>query len=171
MKSLSEGGLMGLLRTVLLGREDGFRAKLKCMLLGDSGSDTSPDSAYAAPTYGGGAAADPPRPEPPRDITPPEGFEVVLHVAGLKSGEVKEVIAGGTAICVGNVDGEYFAISNTCPHADGPLGEGTLDGNMITCPYHGWAFDLRDGGCQTNASASVETYEVQLKESAVCVRV
>jgi nitrite reductase/ring-hydroxylating ferredoxin subunit len=161
---------MSLLRTVLLGRENGIRAKFREMVFGDSNNDTSPDFAYAAPTYDSEPTVSA-RPEPPRDITPPEGFEVVLHVEGLKPGEVREVIAGGTAICMGNVDGEYFALANACPHAEGPLGEGKLDGTSLTCSYHGWTFDVRDGSCLTNGTSQVGTYEVQLKGNAVCVRV
>jgi len=164
---------MGIVRTLLFGREDGIRSKLKSMLAG-SGSgapDWTPDSAYSAPSY---EPTPPPpsdaRPEPPRGVTPPEGFEVVLHVDGLKPGEVSEVIAGGTAICVANVDGTYHAVSNTCPHADGPLGEGALQGTKVLCPYHGWAFDVTTGACETNASSSIEVFEVQVKDDAVCVR-
>jgi nitrite reductase/ring-hydroxylating ferredoxin subunit len=161
---------MGLLRTLLIGRENGIRSKMRGLASGSS-SDTSPDSAYSAPSYAPPPkAAEPKRPEPPRDVTPPEGFEVVLHVGALKAGEVSEVIAGGTAICVANVDGTYHALSNTCPHADGPLGEGEISGKMITCPYHGWSFDVTSGACQTNASASVDVFEVQIKDDAVCVR-
>ena len=109
---------MGMFRTLLLGRENGLRSKVREMVLGST-PDTSPDSAYSAPSY-----EPPPAPastfasavEPPRDVTPPEGFEVVLHVDSLRPGEVAEVIAGGTAICVANVSGEYYAIANNCPH-------------------------------------------------------
>ena len=163
---------MGLFRTIALGRENGIRSKIRGMLNADN-QDTSPDSAYSAPAYssteaetvfGSGGI------EPPRDVTPPEGFEVVLHVDALKPGEVSEVIAGGTAICVANVDGEFFAVSNTCPPGDGPLGEGKLSGKYVTCPYHGWVFDVTTGECQTNPDAAVESYPVQVKGSAVCVR-
>ena len=165
---------MGLLRTLLMGRENGIRSTLRSMLGGggDAAPDWTPGSAHSAPTYGDGASAaqTSARPEPPRTVTPPEGFEVVLHTGALKPGEVSEVIAGGTAICVANVDGAFHALSNICPHAGGPLGEGSLEGNILTCPYHGWTFDVTDGTCQTNASASVETYEVKVKGDAVCVR-
>ena len=164
---------MGILRTLLFGRENGIRSTLKGMLSGDGGGapDWTPDSAYSAPSYDTPAApqADE-RPEPPRGVTPPEGFEVVLHVDAMKPGEVSEVIAGGTAICVANVEGGYHAVSNTCPHADGPLGEGALQGTKVLCPYHGWAFDVTTGACETNASSSIDVFEVQIKDDAVCVR-
>jgi len=164
---------MSILRTLLFGRENGIRSTLKGMLSGDGGGapDWTPDSAYSAPSYETPASAPADeRPEAPRGVTPPEGFEVVLHVDGLKPGEVSEVIAGGTAICVANVDGNYHAVSNSCPHADGPLGEGSLQGNKVLCPYHGWAFDVTSGECETNASSSIDVFEVQIKDDAVCVR-
>jgi len=46
-----------------------------------------------------------------------------------------------------NVDGELFALDNTCPHAGGPLGEGTLQGDLVRCPWHGWKFNVRTGYC------------------------
>ena len=109
---------MGILRTLLFGRENGIRSTLKGMLSGDGGGapDWTPDSAYSAPSYDTPAApqADE-RPEPPRGVTPPEGFEVVLHVDALKPGEVSEVIAGGTAICVANVEGSYTQCRTPAP--------------------------------------------------------
>jgi nitrite reductase/ring-hydroxylating ferredoxin subunit len=164
---------MGLLHTLLFGRENGLRSTLRSMIggKGTSPPDWTPDASYSAPQY---SATESPvaaaRPEAPRGITPPEGFEVVLHVESLKPGEVAEVIAGGTAICVANVDGEYRAVSNTCPHAGGPLGEGRLSDNLLVCPYHGWSFDMTSGKCQTNESSSIEVFEVQIKADAVCVR-
>ena len=108
--------------------------------------------------------------EPPRDVTPPEGFEVVLHKDALAAGKIIEVIIGGTAIAVARAGTQYYAISNKCPHADGPLGEGTLEGTVVTCPYHGWSFDVADGSCKTNPYAKVTTYPVQVVGDAVCVK-
>ena len=165
---------MGLLRTLLFGRDNGFRAKLRSIASGGGVEDTSPNISHSAPSYSPSTA--PPSAsgsaslEPPRDVTPPEGFEVVMHKGSLKPGEVSEVIAGGTAIAVCNVDGTYHAVSNSCPHADGPLGEGGLEGSVLTCPYHGWAFDVTDGSCSTNADAHIATYEVAIEGHAVCVR-
>ena len=164
---------MSLLRTLLLGRENGIRSTLRSMIGGSQSAapDWTPDSAYSAPKYETSpSGTTDERPEPPRGVTPPEGYEVVLHVDALKPGEVSEVIAGGTAICVANVDGTYHAVSNTCPHADGPLGEGALDGDKVTCPYHGWSFSLATGQCETNSSSSIDVFDVQLEGDAVCVR-
>jgi nitrite reductase/ring-hydroxylating ferredoxin subunit len=161
---------MGLLKTLILGRDNGIRAKIRCILLGGGAEDTSPNISYSAPSYTPPVGAGSGGMEPPRDVTPPEGFEVVSHKGALKPGEVKEIIAAGTAIALCNVDGEYHAVSNSCPHADGPLGEGKLDGTVLTCPYHGWSFEVTDGSCGTNADACITTYEVHIEGDAVCVR-
>lgn len=167
---------MSLLRTLLLGRENGVRARIRQKLFARQDAPPAPGPASAR------GAAPPSRPvaaekalnlgvEAPKDVTPPDGYEVVLHREALKPGEVIEVIIAGRAIAVANVGGSYFACTNTCPHAEGPLGEGTLEGHVLTCPYHGWQFDLRDGGCLTSPNDRIRTYKVQVVQDAVCVEV
>ena len=109
--------------------------------------------------------------EPPKDVTPPEGFEVVLHKDALETGEVTEIIIAGKAIAVCNVGGEFFAITNSCPLAGCPLSEGSLDGHVITCPYHGWSYDVRSGLGITYPDSKIQKYEACVKEDAVCVKV
>jgi nitrite reductase (NADH) small subunit len=108
--------------------------------------------------------------EPPKDITPPEGFEVVLHTETLKEDEVTQVIIAGTAIAIARNKDGFFAIENTCPHAGGPMSDGWLNGSQISCPYHGWSFNLHDGSCTTNPEECLKTYEVQVIDEAVCVK-
>lgn len=163
---------MGLLNTLLMGRPNGLRARLKRRLGGGTSSSapaSSPAPTPAAPRPAEAALGL--HPEAPKDTTPPDGFEVVLHKDALAPGRATEIIIGGTAIAVANVDGQFKACSNTCPHADGPLGEGTLSGNILTCPYHGWEFDLDTGACLTNASVKVPLHEVRVVQDAVCVKI
>ncbi len=58
------------------------------------------------------------------------------------------VTCGGEEIAIFNVDGAFFGCSARCPHAGGPLAEGFLDGTTVTCPWHGWSFELN---CHGNA--------------------
>jgi nitrite reductase (NADH) small subunit len=162
---------MSLLKNIVVGRPNGLRSKLAGML---GRAPSAPASTSAAPSRS--AAPEPAeralglRKEAPKDVTPPDGFEVVLHKDALEAGRIIEIIIGGTAIAVANVGGTYYACSNTCAHAGGPLGEGSLDGTTVTCPYHGWQYDLRDGACKTTPSAKVAVYPVQIVGDAVCVR-
>ncbi len=163
---------MGLLRILVFGRPNGLRARL----LGRTNS--SPESLSSTSHEGSGSADMVVGErslslglEAPKDVTPPEGYEVILHKDALEPGQVIEIIIAGRAIAVANVDGSFHALSNSCPHAQGPLGEGTLTGPVVSCPYHGWEFDVRTGSCLTEPSATVETYGVEVVEHAVCVAI
>lgn len=62
-----------------------------------------------------------------------------------KAGEAMEAEARGVAICLANVDGRLAAIGNECPHRQGPLGQGWIEGEAVVCPWHSWAFNTRTG--------------------------
>jgi nitrite reductase (NADH) small subunit len=57
-------------------------------------------------------------------------------------------IPGGREIALFNIDGHIYALGNSCPHMGGPLGEGEIEDCMVTCPWHGWQFDIKSGECQ-----------------------
>ena len=157
---------MGLLRTLLLGRQHGIRARIRRRITALLGAEPA-----RAPEPPPAPVFESQTPEPPKDVVPPPGFEVVLHVDALPPGEIKEVIVGGRAIAVANVAGDFHAITNSCPHAESPLAEGSLEGAKLTCPGHGWMYDVTTGMCLTNPDVRLATYEIQVVEKAVCVRV
>lgn len=63
----------------------------------------------------------------------------------LKPGKMKLVEVERREIVLCNVDGQYFAVDNICPHQGAPLCEGELDGINLWCPWHGASFDVRSG--------------------------
>jgi nitrite reductase/ring-hydroxylating ferredoxin subunit/multimeric flavodoxin WrbA len=65
-------------------------------------------------------------------------------------------------LAVFNVDGRFYAISNTCRHEGGPLSQGTLDGKMVTCPWHGWKYSIIDGKAPHKGGDSVDSYETKV---------
>lgn len=84
------------------------------------------------------------------------------------SGIVAEV--NGKELAVFNVDGNFFAIDNTCVHRGGPLGEGDLEGEVVTCPWHGWEYNVKTGACTKNPSASVTCFPVTVEGNEVKVQ-
>jgi len=50
-----------------------------------------------------------------------------------------------TMLALFRVEGRCYALDNACPHKGGPLGEGQLQGHVVTCPWHGWTWDVRTG--------------------------
>jgi len=98
-------------------------------------------------------------------------FVTVAKVNDVKPGEGKVIEANGKTIALFNIDGKFFAIDNTCKHAQGPLGEGTCDGNIVTCPWHGWKYDVTTGINTTNPQVKVDKYEVQVDGEEVKIKV
>jgi len=68
-------------------------------------------------------------------------FVNVATVEEIPPGTGRTVEVQGVWIALFNVDGSFYALDNTCPHAGGPLGEGCLDGHIVECPWHGWRFN------------------------------
>ena len=97
-------------------------------------------------------------------------FVTVAKVNDLKPGEGKIVEANGKTIALFNVDGKFHAIDNTCKHQGGPLGEGTCEGNIVTCPWHGWQYDVTTGINSANPQVKVDTYEVKVEGEEVKVK-
>ena len=56
----------------------------------------------------------------------------------------------GRVLAVFNVEGTYYALDGICPHQGGPLGKGQLNGSVVTCPWHGWQFNVATGQQQIN---------------------
>ena len=96
-------------------------------------------------------------------------FIKVAEKAEIEPGTGKTLDVAGTPVALFNVDGDYFAIHNTCLHRQGPLGEGQLSGNVVTCPLHGWQYDVRTGQAVQNPSICVAKYEVKVEGENVFV--
>jgi nitrite reductase/ring-hydroxylating ferredoxin subunit len=69
----------------------------------------------------------------------------VAKAAEIEPGHAQMVEVKGKRIAVFNIDGNFFAIDNTCTHRGGPLAEGEVSGFEVTCPWHGAKFDVRTG--------------------------
>ncbi len=92
-----------------------------------------------------------------------EGFHKVARTEDIQPGQAKVVSVQNRSIAVFNVADEFFALSNTCPHEGGPLGEGHVKGFIVTCPWHDLAFDLRDGHGTDGGGYCVGSYEVRVE--------
>ena len=94
----------------------------------------------------------------------------VAQTDELSPGSGKVVEADGRSIALFNVEGTFYAIDNTCTHRGGPLGEGELNGEMVTCPWHGAHFNVKTGAVtQPPAPTGVRTFAVKVEGSDVLV--
>lgn len=76
----------------------------------------------------------------------------------------------GSELALYNVNGEFHATSNFCPHKGAPLSMGKLDGHVIECDWHGWQFDVRTGQCLT-VSDAVEVYRVFVEDGLIKIEI
>jgi nitrite reductase (NADH) small subunit len=98
-------------------------------------------------------------------------FVKVAAVGDVPPGTGKCVEANGKQIALFNVGGAFHAIDNTCLHRGGPLGEGELEDKIVTCPWHGWQYDVTSGVNTMDESQRVDRYETKVEGDAVLVAV
>jgi nitrite reductase/ring-hydroxylating ferredoxin subunit len=96
-------------------------------------------------------------------------FVYAAKARDIAPGQIREILLDGTTIALANVGGQFHALSNTCLHRGGPLGQGSLHGNLVTCPWHGWTFDVISGKVSPNQTAGVACYPVELRGDDVYV--
>ena len=85
------------------------------------------------------------------------------------AGTIREFQVNGKTIALANVDGTFYAVNNTCLHRGGPLGQGELEDKVVTCPWHGWQYDVTTGKVTMNPSVGVDTYAVEVRGEDIFV--
>ncbi len=99
------------------------------------------------------------------------GFVRTVKVDELPPGTVRELQIAGKVVAVANVGGKFYAINNTCLHRAGPLGQGSLEGKIVTCPWHGWQYDVTTGKLIQNSAVGVDCYPAEVRGQDVFVDV
>jgi nitrite reductase/ring-hydroxylating ferredoxin subunit/uncharacterized membrane protein len=103
--------------------------------------------------------------------TPPTKWTNVATLDDLEDGKPLRVEADGAPVMLLRQGDQIRAIGATCPHLSGPLDEGAIDGNTVTCPWHGSVFCLDDGALiHGPALMPVAAYEVRVEDGQVAIR-
>jgi nitrite reductase/ring-hydroxylating ferredoxin subunit len=96
-------------------------------------------------------------------------FVKVAEFAALPEGSGTSVCVRAIELALFRREGMVYAVENLCPHQHIPvLSEGGLDGHILTCPMHGWQFDITDGKC-VHASCHLRTFATEIREGSVFV--
>lgn len=95
----------------------------------------------------------------------------VCNFDEVKDGRGKRVVVDGDEVVLFKVDGKVFAVYNMCPHQKfQKLHDGMFENGIVTCPMHGWAYDVRTG-ISTNADGRLKTIETEVKNGKVFVNI
>lgn len=94
-------------------------------------------------------------------------------VSELVPGKIHKIQHGETTIALVNIDNTFYAVDGVCGHAGGPLcrGEIVAEEKVITCPWHGWEYDLKSGECLMDPSLSQKTFDVAIDGDDVKITV
>lgn len=144
----------GWVRRVVVGRKNGIRAAIRREL--NVGTWLDQEQEHIVP-------------DEPERAPDPRWLRVGTVEELPSEGELVEAFADGRAVVLVRIDDTVHAIDSTCPHAGGPLGEGELYGTQLTCPWHGWAFDVVTGASSVDAASCVETFDVRIEGNDVFV--
>ena len=81
------------------------------------------------------------------------------------------VKAGNRMLVVARLDGDLYAFNRLCPHLGGLMERSEVQGAIVACPFHGWRFDLKDGGREIHDYDPLRTYPVKLDNGEVLVEI
>ena len=90
-------------------------------------------------------------------------FQRAAKSQDIPTGQIREFQLNGKSVAIANIQGKFFAINSVCLHHGGPLGEGDLDGSVVSCPWHGWQYDVTTGKLAQQPEAGVDCYPVELR--------
>lgn len=84
-------------------------------------------------------------------------------------GESYELVVQDRIVALFRLHDAFHAMDGVCPHQGGPLGKGKLDGCILTCPWHGWQFDVQDGQSQLSPGVRHPTFDTKIEDGRVFV--
>ena len=93
----------------------------------------------------------------------------IAQTGDVPAGEGRVIEAHGHAVALFNVDGAFYADDNGCPPRGGPLGDGDLDGTFVSCPGHGWRWDVRSGANANHPAVRVPCFPVTVEQGEIFV--
>ena len=97
-------------------------------------------------------------------------FVKVTKKDSVQPGQAKNYYAEGKSIAIANIGGRFYAFEDSCPHMGARLSNGTLEGNVITCPQHSSKFDVTTGKPLAVSDDPLVTCEVRVEGEDVLIK-
>ena len=98
-------------------------------------------------------------------------FVKVANRKDITDSQMREVQVAGQNVCIANIEGQYYAINNTCSHEGGPLADGKLEGYEVECPWHQSKFDVRTGDVKAPPATKPQAiYQIKIEGDDIMIR-
>ena len=92
-------------------------------------------------------------------------------IKDLALGESRLFEISGQKVALFHINVGFYALDDHCPHRSGPLSQGFLQEGAVSCPWHQWIFDLKDGRCRNIPGQKVRTFPVREREGGVEIEI
>lgn len=99
------------------------------------------------------------------------GFVKVAEAAEVKPGVGRAVRVGGRDLALFLVEGAFYCIDNDCPHRNGPLADGFMEGDTVICPWHAWQVSVKTGEVLYMGGLCVNTYPCKVEDGSIFVEI
>lgn len=96
-------------------------------------------------------------------------FVKVAAASALEPGQVMEAEVNGSTYAICNVAGNLTAFDGICPHAGGPLGQGTIEDGRLICPWHAWEYDCRTGANDYDETLKLASFPVKIEGGEILI--
>lgn len=96
-------------------------------------------------------------------------FSVIAKTGDIPAGEGRAFPFNDQMVAVFNDHGTFRAIDDMCPHMGASLASGHFEDNVVTCPWHSWSFDTRDGAWCENRRLTIDAYEVKIEGDEILI--
>jgi nitrite reductase (NADH) small subunit len=97
-------------------------------------------------------------------------FEVVGKVGDFVAGRGRMVVVGGRHVALFRLGDAFHALDNMCLHRGGPLCDGPIERGVVTCPWHGWSYEIATGTMVQDPRVGVSRHEVRVQDGEIAVR-
>jgi nitrite reductase (NADH) small subunit len=104
-------------------------------------------------------------------MTMDETWTTVASADAVTEQSPKEVVVGEHILALFRHQGRLYAIDGMCAHQGGPIAQGTVAHGCVTCPWHGWQYELATGIQTINRQPLQRVYEVREQDGEIQVRV
>jgi nitrite reductase/ring-hydroxylating ferredoxin subunit len=90
-------------------------------------------------------------------------FVKVGSLSALPPGSVMEVVLGEDSYAICNREGELHALGGICPHAGGPIGQGTMQDASVVCPWHEWSYNCATGENDFDPAVKLDKFAIKVE--------
>jgi nitrite reductase (NADH) small subunit len=109
--------------------------------------------------------------ETPEAPSPAAGFQRAGALSALATTDRLSATIGGKSVVVFKIGGKLVATQGLCPHLGGPICDADIEGDTLSCAWHGYNFSLQTGACEDDPDLNLQRYEVRVEGDEILVKI